>query len=144
MPLVIWTQNFLVAQGFEVHDNVVFQDNHSTILLAKNGKASSGHRTRHIDIRYFFVSDQIARKELQVEYCPTGDMVADFFTKPLQGSLFRKLHKIILNLPDDIELDNVTVSQECVVDMRSYANVIQGTAKESSNVTDTIHQLTCQ
>jgi hypothetical protein len=71
-------------------------------------------------------------------------MVADFFTKPLQGSLFRKLHKIILNLPDDIELDNVTVSQECVGDMRSYANVIQGTAKESSNVTDTIHQLTCQ
>jgi hypothetical protein len=144
MPLVIWTRNFLVAQGFEVRDNVVFQDNQSTILLAKNGKASSGRRTRHIDIRYFFVSDRIARKELRVEYCPTGDMVADFFTKPLQGSLFRKLRKIILNLPDDIELDNVTVSQECVGDMRSYADVVRGTAKESSNVTDTVHHTTRQ
>jgi hypothetical protein len=56
-------------------------------------------------------------------------MVADFFTKPLhqqvQGSLLHKLlHKIILNLPDDIELDNVTVSQECVGEVRRYANVI--------------------
>jgi hypothetical protein len=71
-------------------------------------------------------------------------MVADFFTKPLQGSLFCKLRKIILNLPDDIELDNIMVSQECVGDMRSYADVIQGTFKGSSNVTDTVHQLTRQ
>jgi hypothetical protein len=42
MPLVIWTHNFLKAQGFEVNDNVVFQDNQSAILLEKNGKASSG------------------------------------------------------------------------------------------------------
>jgi hypothetical protein len=70
------------------------------------------------------MSDCIAREELRVKYCPKGDMVADFFTKPLQGSLFCKLHKIILNLPDDIELDNVTVSQECVREVRSYANVV--------------------
>jgi hypothetical protein len=42
MPLVIWTRNFLKAQGFEVNDNVVFQDNQRAILLEKNGKASSG------------------------------------------------------------------------------------------------------
>jgi hypothetical protein len=83
-----WTHNFLEVQGFEVHDNVVFQDNQSTILLAKNGRASSGCRTRHINIWYFFVSDHIAREELRVKYCPMGDMMADFFTKPLQGSLF--------------------------------------------------------
>jgi hypothetical protein len=72
------------------------------------------------------VSDCIAREEYRVKYCPTGDMVADFFTKPLQGSLFCKLHKIILNLPDDIKLNNVTVSQECVGEDRSYTNVVQG------------------
>jgi hypothetical protein len=44
IPLVIWTCNFLEAQGFEILDNVVSQDNQSTILLAKNGKASSGCR----------------------------------------------------------------------------------------------------
>ena len=81
-------------------DNVVHQDNQSAILLERNGRASSGRRTRHIDIRYFFASDRIAQGELRVEYCPTGDMVADFFTKPLQGSLFKKFRALILNLPE--------------------------------------------
>jgi hypothetical protein len=50
MPLVVWTQNFITAQGYNIRDNVVYQDNQSTMLLAKNGRASSGRRTRHIDI----------------------------------------------------------------------------------------------
>jgi hypothetical protein len=36
-------------------------------------------------------------------------MLADFFTKPLQGALFRKFRKLILNLPD-----MMTSPQECV------------------------------
>ena len=42
MLLVLWTRNFLTTQGFEVKDNLVFQDNQSAILLEKSGKASSG------------------------------------------------------------------------------------------------------
>jgi len=34
-----------------------------------------------------------------VAYCPMENMLADFFTKPLQGSAFRKMWDIILNLP---------------------------------------------
>ena len=45
MPLVIWTRNFLMAQGYTVTDNVVYQDNQSAILLKCNGRASSGRRT---------------------------------------------------------------------------------------------------
>ena len=41
MPLILWTQYFLEAQGYEVHENTVFQDNQSTILLERNGKRSS-------------------------------------------------------------------------------------------------------
>ena len=33
---------------------------------------------------------------IQVEYCPTDLMVADFFTKPLQGSLFKKFKDVIM------------------------------------------------
>ena len=79
-------------------DNVVYQDNQSAMLLEKNGKASSGKRTRHINIRYFFATDRINAKEMRVAYCPTGDMVADFFTKPLQGVLFCKLRHLIMNV----------------------------------------------
>jgi hypothetical protein len=42
MPLVVWTCNFIMAQGYKVTDNVVYQDNQSTMLLEKNGRASSG------------------------------------------------------------------------------------------------------
>lgn len=50
MPQVVWTRNFLEAQGYSVGDNVVFQDNQSAMLLEKNGKRSSGKCTRHINI----------------------------------------------------------------------------------------------
>jgi hypothetical protein len=98
MPLILWTLYFLDAQGYGVTENKVFQDNQSAILLDKNGRRSSSRRTRHINIRYFFVTGQIQSKELTVEYCPTGEMVADMFTKPLQGSPFRKFRAAVLNL----------------------------------------------
>jgi hypothetical protein len=60
MPQVLWTSYFLEAQGYAVSDSVVYQDNQSVILLEKNGRASSSKRTRHINIRYFFVTDRIA------------------------------------------------------------------------------------
>ena len=76
-----------MAQGYEIDQNVLMQDKKSTILLEKNGKKSSSQRTRAINIRYFFVHDQIEQGAIEVEHCPTKEMVADFMTKPLQGEL---------------------------------------------------------
>ena len=36
--------------------------------------------------------------DLEVNYCPTDDMVADYMTKPLQGAKFYRFRKIIMNL----------------------------------------------
>jgi hypothetical protein len=98
MPKLLWSRYFLDAQGYDVKDNILYQDNQSTIKLERNGRASSGKRTRHINIRYFFIKDRIGSGELRVEYCPTENMLADFFTKPLQGALFRKLRDKIMNI----------------------------------------------
>jgi hypothetical protein len=99
MPHVLWTRYFLSAQGYDTMENIVYQDNQSAILLEKNGKeGSSSKRTRHIDIHYFFVTDRVASKEVSIKYCPTGDMTADFFTKPLQGSQFKKIRDLIMNI----------------------------------------------
>jgi hypothetical protein len=98
MAQVLWTRYFLEAQGYDIRDNMVYQDNQSAMLLEKNGRGSSSKRTRHLNVRYFFVTDRIKSKEVKVEYCPTGDMIGDFFTKPLQGSLFRKLRDAIMNV----------------------------------------------
>jgi hypothetical protein len=59
MPQVLWTRYFLEAQGYTVWDSIIYQDKQSSILLEKNGKRSSRKRTRHINIRYFFVTDRV-------------------------------------------------------------------------------------
>ena len=85
---ILWTKLFLESQGVQVDENILYQDNKSTILLLENGKRSSSQRTRAINIRYFFLTDQIEKKNLTVKYCPTLEMRADFMSKPLQGKLF--------------------------------------------------------
>jgi hypothetical protein len=111
LPTVPWTLQFLKAQGFAVTDNVIYQDNQSTILLANNGTKSSGKRTHHLDIRYFFIADRVDKKEVRVEYCPTEVMWADPHTKPLQGRLFREHRDWLLNTTVSTQ---VIESQECV------------------------------
>ena len=93
---VIWTRNFLIEQGFDIGPATIYQDNQSTIALVKNGKSNS-ERTRHIAIRFFFVSDRVKSNEIKIEYMATGEMLADILTKPLQGNLFRKLRDQLLN-----------------------------------------------
>jgi hypothetical protein len=98
LPQVLWPRYFLEAQGYQVKDYVVYQDNLSAMMLEKNGKGSSSKRTRHINIRYFFVKDRIRTKEVSIKHCPTGVMTADFFTKLLQGGLFRKFCDEVMNI----------------------------------------------
>jgi hypothetical protein len=46
------------------------------------------------------VTDRVGSNEVSIKYCPTSDMLADFFTKPLQGAIFRKFRDVILNVAD--------------------------------------------
>ena len=61
MPVVCWTRYFLEGQGDDMKPSKIYQDNMSSILLEKNGKASSGKNARHITIRYFFITSRIRR-----------------------------------------------------------------------------------
>jgi hypothetical protein len=54
---VVWAKRFAEYQGFKVKLNIVFQDNTSSMKLEQNGKASSGKRSRHFDIKIFYVTD---------------------------------------------------------------------------------------
>jgi len=92
VQMILWTDLFLESQGYKVAKNYLFQDNKSAILLEKNGKKSSSKRTRAINIRYFFIADQVEKGKIEIIYCPTDEMVADFETKPLQGAAFKR-HK---------------------------------------------------
>jgi hypothetical protein len=94
---ILWSKRFIEAQGFKVNSTIVFQDNTSAIKLETNGKASSGKRTRHFDIKFFYFTDLIKRGEIEVKYCPTDEMIADYFTKPLVGSKFAEFRSKIMN-----------------------------------------------
>ena len=61
--------------------------------------------------RYFFVTGHIQANEMKVEYCRTEMMIADFYTKPLQGKLFRLFQNLILNLREE-DIRNITLSEK--------------------------------
>ena len=96
IPYNLWLVLFMSEPGYKIKDNVLYQDNRSTMLMLKNGRNSCTGNSRHINIRYFFVKDRIDKGELRVEYCPSSIMLADFFTKPLQGQLFKKFRDVIM------------------------------------------------
>ena len=93
---VIWTRNFLIAQGYDMAPAIIKQDNMSTLALAAKGRSTS-ERTRHVNIRYFFIKDRVTSGDLKLEYLPTAEMIADILTKPLQGETFRILRDALLN-----------------------------------------------
>jgi hypothetical protein len=88
LPYPIWGKKFLEAQGFEGKLVLSRQPKHHT--FEKNGRKSCSPNSRHINIRYFFIKDRLGMENVDVHYCPTEQMLLDFFTKPLQGNLFRK------------------------------------------------------
>ena len=94
---VLWTRNFLIHQEYEVGPALIYQDNLSTIHLVKNGRSNS-ERTRHIDIKFFFLHDRIKSDHIIVTYKSTKEMIAYLLTKPLQEKLFQELRDQVLNV----------------------------------------------
>ena len=76
----------------------VYQDNQSTMLLSKNGRAYIGERTRNINIQLFIVKDRVKSREIEIEYFPTDLMIADYRTNMLQGMKFRWFRNQVLNI----------------------------------------------
>ncbi|KAL7570585.1 hypothetical protein ACA910_017636 [Epithemia clementina (nom. ined.)] len=93
---VLWSRLFMEAQGYPIEKSVIKRDNMSSMKLEMNGKASSGKRTRHLNIKYFFITDQIEKEQVKIEYCPTDELWADYMTKPLMGSKFKKFREQIM------------------------------------------------
>ena len=64
--------------------------------MENKGKKSCTRSSRHTDIQYFFVKERVGRNNTSITYCITDHMLADFFTKYLQGSLFVKFCEVIM------------------------------------------------
>ena len=96
--MVLWTNNFLAEQGYVIERNILFQDNRSAMLLEENGRSSAGKRSKHLNVRYFFIKDVVDAGMMEILHSPTEEMVGDFMTKPLQRSKFREFRFLVLGM----------------------------------------------
>ena len=90
----ICTQYFLKYQGYDIHDNILYQDNQSAIKSENNGRQSIIKRISHINIRYYFITDSITNQETSAEFFPTLYMMDNYSTKALQGY---KFHRFVIS-----------------------------------------------
>ena len=108
----IQLRNFVIGQGYELPAAELLQDNMSTMALLKRGCPGS-ERSRHIDIRFFWVAERVASGEVQAKRTATGIMWANLLTKPVQGAQFIVERQGLTNW------DAVTPTQGCVGRMGS-------------------------
>ena len=108
MTFVMWMKHFFQLQVEGLNNPklnqygkhiIIKQDNTSAIQLERNGWKSSTKRTKHIDVQYFYITDQLKKGTIsEVVYKPTEDMTSDYLTKALQGKLFIKHRKTLMGL----------------------------------------------
>jgi hypothetical protein len=128
LPHAIWARKFMEKQGYKIVHNTFNQDNESAIRFQRNGRKSCGPNSRHIDIRYFFIKDRLELEDFTVVCCPTEQMLADFFTKPLQGNLFRRLREVIMGR---VHIDTL----KDIVSAKSQERVGESIVEENSETT---------
>lgn len=83
----IWLRRLLEELGFAQTTTTIYEDNESSISLARNPVQHA--RTKHIDIQYHFTREKIESKDIRLEYLPTDRMLADIMTKPLSPVKFK-------------------------------------------------------
>jgi hypothetical protein len=90
---MIWLQYLLRDFGMSKYaPTTLFCDNQGAISLAKNPTHHA--KTKHVDVQLHFIRDHIEKGTINVEYCPTEDMLADIMTKGLP----RERHERLLGM----------------------------------------------
>lgn len=88
----MWLRRLLIDMHQSIRGpTMIYEDNQSCLKLIKEEKFSN--RTKHIDTKYHFVKEYVDRQIIKCEYCPTGSMVADLFTKPLPATRHSQLRE---------------------------------------------------
>lgn len=98
---ILWLCRFLKALSCPAKITL-HQDNSSTICMINSGSPTNP-RTRHIDVRYFFVKQHVDSGLIKVVHCPTADMLADILTKPLPTDRF---HQVLSHFYSITNIDN--------------------------------------
>ena len=94
---VLWILGLCRELGLHVRTgSVVHCDNQSTIAVCKNG-IKNGERTKHVDIKYHFITETIDRGEIKMQWVQSSDQEADIFTKALAAPVFLHLRAKLMS-----------------------------------------------
>jgi hypothetical protein len=78
----IWMRQFLAELGYDTSGAApLLMDNQSAIQVARNPEHHG--RMKHLDLRYFWLRDEVVKGHLAPRYIPTAEMAADILTKAL-------------------------------------------------------------
>ena len=93
------------AQGYTIDSNILLQNNQSTILIAKNSRSSAGKKSKHVNNRYFTITDKIHQEDLEIRYKSKGEMLDYCQSNTQQGKLFHTIRSNLMNCPVDFNDD---------------------------------------
>ena len=79
-------------KGEQSKPTTVYEDNQAAISLSKN--PTSHGKSKHIEIKYHYIREQIQKKQIELKYCDTNNMIADMLTKGLPKDKMKKLAKL--------------------------------------------------
>ena len=92
---VLWLRGLLSELGLSVQTgSTVYGDNQSTIAISKNG--IKGERTKHVDVKYCFITETVQSGQVKLQWVPTTEQQADIFTKPLATPVFQLLRSVLM------------------------------------------------
>ena len=93
---VLWLRGLLTELGLHMRTgSVVYGDNQSAIAVSKNG--IKGERTKHVDVKYHFITETIEQGSVQLKWIPTTEQQADIFTKALATPAFEHFRRLIMS-----------------------------------------------
>ena len=91
---ILWLIMFFTELKLKFRKPILYVDNQGAIALAKNPVLHQ--RTKHIDIRYFFIREKIDNQMFEMLYIETTRNLADLFTKPVILAVQRRLLKELM------------------------------------------------
>jgi hypothetical protein len=78
---ILWMIQTLQGYNLRFRKVPIMCDNTSAIMISKNPVLHA--RTKHIEIRHYFIHDHVVRGDIELIHVDTKNQIADKFTKPL-------------------------------------------------------------
>ena len=86
---IVFLQNLLDSIGYSIPKVRLRGDNMGSLFVAEN--PANHQKTKHIEVRYFFVRQKVEEGRIVLSFVPTAEQQADFLTKALGKFLHRAL-----------------------------------------------------